>query len=362
MKQNKFIKVVSKISAVFLGILVVLFLLNLSGLFYFLYKSNYNKANLTIKELFIQFMEEGGRVVESVSEDPIIKSSIMQYHLGENILPVLKVLSMYKKNYQQIKNIGIFDSHYNFITSDIESLSASRQVPVEWFVSSQNKKLYLSPIYFHREFNQYIVSFITPLKNVIDETVGFIKLDISIKPLLEEMEKYTDITIMVINGSENRINFVYPLDANISDLKSVDLPVIEVKTFTPLDLPGFKLSYGVRIPEPDITLMTAATSRFFEFPLFFKLFLLFTAVVFILSYGYLWFEKRQEIILDKKKKFKNLINDIVNISKKAERDNMILIENIPTAEQIEESQSKEGSDDKTYKKKADLEDDFKILE
>jgi hypothetical protein len=272
---------------------------------------------------------------------------------------------MYKKNYQQIKNIGIFDSRYKFITSDIESLSVSRRAPVEWFVSSQNKKLYLSPIYYHREFNQYIVSIITPLKNVIDETIGFIKLDVSIGPLLEEMAKYADITVMIINGSEERINFVYPLDANISDLASIDLPDIRSKEFTQIDLPGFSLSYGSRLVDQDIILMTAATSRFFEFPLFLKLLLLFNGLVFILSYGYLWFEKRQTAMVSKKNKFKALINDIVNLSKKAERDNMVLIENIPSAEKIEESQSKEGSDElpeeKAYKKTA-KDDDFKILE
>lgn len=329
MQENKFVKIIFKTSLILFVILIVFYLLNFSGIFNFYYKNKFIKTSQNIDNLLKDFLAENERTTEAIVSDPIIKGAILQYQLGENIIPALKVMNMYKENYTSLKNITLFDYEYKIITADIENISLLQKLPQDWFYLAQADRIYMSPIYYAREINSYVISFLLCIMNVVDEVTGFIKADFTIENLLNKFDKYDAVNIIIFDIIENKVNFIYPLDKQIllqQDEVIFDLTEDELKK---ISISGFKLAVGKKIRNSNIALIVTTDAEFFSLPLEMKIFLLSIFLICILSYIYILVEKKQKQTIERKEKFKGLIADIVTATQKTEKHNIELLENIP---------------------------------
>ncbi len=383
MQENKIIKLIFKFSLISLIALSLLFILNYFGIFNYYYKTKFRKVSSNIKKIFSNFMDKNIKITKSIGQDPILKGTILQYNFGENILLGLKVMNMYKESYAQIKTITIFNYEYNIITSDIGNLTTFHKVPKNWFLMAQNKDIYISPIYYNKELNLYIISFIFSIKNVVDEVMGFIKVDFSIEDLLKELDKFSYVNVIIIDTSKSEINFIYPLDAKISFLpRSFNFDITQSE-IVEVSVPGFRFAYGGKLQNSNMVFITVPSVKFFGFTLYLKILLLFLIFMCILSYIYIWLDKKQKLEFERKQKFNGIIQSIVNTTQQAEKHNITLMENIPQSiaeenfyntkdlnygnESIKIKETNVENKNETKSKKEDkkvssLSDDFKIIE
>lgn len=370
MQENKIIKLIFKFSSILLTIGILFYILNYAGFFNFYYRNKFKQMSKNLHKIFMDFLNKDTEITRAIASDPIIKGAILQYNLGENILPALKVMNMYKENYREIKNIAIFDYNYRIITSDIENISSFRKISDDWFIFAQTKNLYISPVYYNRNINSYIISIMLPIKNVVEEVMGFVKTEVSIAPLLNKFKKFANINIIIIDITENRINFIYPLDVELH-LKepSLEFDIKPENKITEIKIPGFKLAYANKIKNSSIILITVPSSKFFSFPLYLKILLFFLLLISILSYIYLWIDKKQKIIAERKEKFKGLMDEIVETTQKTEKYDIELLENLPQktsgaeASAIDErSDKKEDESVKHRKEKVSIPDKFELIE
>lgn len=370
MQKDKIIKLISKFSSILLIAGILFYILNYAGFFNFYYRNRFRQMSRNLHKIFIDFINRDIEITKAIASDPIIKGAILQYNLGENILPALKVMNMYKENYGEIKNIAIFDYNYRIITSDIENISSFRKISDDWFIFAQTKNIYISPVYYNRNINSYIISIMITIKNVVEEVMGFVKTEVSIAPLLNKFKKFPDINLIIIDGTENRINFIYPLDVELH-LKE-PFPEFDIRAenkITEISIPGFKLAYANKIKNSSIILITVPSPEFFSFPLYIKILLLFLLLISILSCIYIWIDKKQKIIAKRKERFKGLMDEIVETTQKTEKYNIELLENLPEnrvdieTSVIDERSDREEDESVKHKKgKAFISDKFELIE
>ncbi len=371
MRNKKIIKVVFKITFWLFVILMLLFLLNFSGVLNFYYdKKLKNESELT-ERLVHKFIDRGIEITGSISNDPILKGAIFQYNLGESILPALKVMNIYKENYKEIKNISIFDYKYNIITSDIESFATVKKVPTAWFLKAQSKNVYVSTIFYNREQNSYNISFLVSIKNAADDILGFCKIDFAIYKILKKFEQMPYLNFLFFDTSEGKINFIYPLDYKFSVPENMINFSFAKNGVYKRKIPGFKNSYIIQIDNTDMAILVVPSNKFYALPIYFIILLSFLLLVTILSYLYLWIDKREQIKRTKNQRIKSIMNEIVTSAQDAEKHSFDLIENldkdginedaVETAK-VESNVEDNNEDREEIKKEVKLPDDFKIIE
>ena len=297
MEENKLKKFV-KPGIIIFGILLLLTLLKAAGLFNFLYYQRLKYASDKDLNIFNNYIDNKIKITKTISGDTIIQSSLIQYDYKIQLIDAYKQLVLYKRNFPQIRNITLFNSLYNIIlASEIDDHIINKNLNKEWFLNSAAKGYYISEISYVNKYNEYLVSIIYPIKNIIDTDIGYLMVDFSLAGLFNKFDEFKN-TIVILK-KHNKFIFTYPLEFIVKDQKDLN----KFSKVLEKDYNG------------DHKFIVAAGDDFFQIPTNIKIILISFFVLLILFFLYYVFERYLKIINERNEKFNKVTKDIVSISK-----------------------------------------------
>ncbi len=297
MEENK-LKKFFKSGIIIFGILLLLSLLKAAGLFNFLYFQRLKYASDKDLIIFKNYIDNKIKITKTISGDTIIQSSLIQYDFKSRLNDAYKHLVLYKQNFPEIRNITLFNSLYDIVlASEIDDYIINKNLNKEWFINSAARGYYISEISYVNKYNEYLVSIIYSIKNIIDTDIGYLMVDFSLTGLFNKFDEFKNI--IVILKKHNKFIFTYPLEFIVKD--------------------GEDLNKFSKVLEKDYDedhkLIVAAGDDFFQIPTVIKIILISFFVLLILFFLYYVFERYLRIINERNKKFNNATKDIVSISK-----------------------------------------------
>lgn len=298
MERDK-LKLLFKISLIVFGILVFLYLLKLGGLFNFLYKYKIKQIARTSEKVFEDFVSSKVDVTRTISVDAIVQSALIQSDDQASLMDSFKHLNLYKQNFQDIRSITLFNFLYKIVlTSEVEEYIINQNLSKDWFLSALAKGYYLSEFNYDYKYNEYIITIIYSINNIIDENIGFIMIDFSLSDLYNSLEKNKDVVYIV--RKNNKSIFSFPLEHKLD--KNVGLN----KQFP------FSIE---RSFNNDFQLIIAADKNFFQLPGIIKIILVSVFIIiglFIITYTLDWYIRN---IKERNKTFIDMTRNIVSLSK-----------------------------------------------
>jgi len=296
--KNNRIKIFYKWSSIFLGILIFLLVFKMIGGFDFFYNKKLKKIASENFNEFKNFINNKVLVTKMISDDVLLQSTLIQHEYKTQLQETYKQLMVYKQNFSDIRNISLFSKKYNLVlTSEVEEYIINKNLRKEWFLNAQSEGYYISDISYINRYNEYMVSIIYPIKNIINEFVGYVLIDFSLESLFKKFSRYKNL--IVVLSEKDKIVFTYPLYKIVKDLDSLKKYPFYVKN------------------EYDVShyLITIAEKDFYSIPKFLKILLIFIFLIFILGFIYLELDKYFKKLSIQKEKFKSITHQIVQFSK-----------------------------------------------
>ncbi|MDD5066014.1 MAG: cache domain-containing protein [bacterium] len=285
-----------KITLILFLVFLAIHLINEFGVFNLFYTDRLKAVAADYREKYKSFLESKINIARTVSRDEIVRSSLIQATYNNNLMDSLQHLNLYKKNFTDIRNITLFNSIYNIIlTTDLENYIINKNLSKDWFLGSLSRNYYISDFIYHSRYNEYIVTLLMPIQNVVNENIGFIMVDLSVESLFKFFQANRNLVFVL--EQMNRITFHYPVEHRISREK---------------DLEKFPLSTRIRI-DKETVLVVAAAKEFISLPLIVKLLLILFFILLLFFGTYFYLEK---YVYAHRKQLKAITDEIVNFSKK----------------------------------------------
>lgn len=320
------------IIGVFLGLLVI-FLFNECGFFNLFYKHRLNTITSLYAQQYKNFVKSKVEVGKIISNDDIVQSALIQYTINENLIYSLQHLNMYKKNFFDIRSITLFNSGYDIVlTTELENYIVNKNLSKDWFVNSLIKNYFISDIHYNTKYNDFLISIIIPIKNIVEEGIGYLMIDYSVNNLFKNFSEYKGVITTV--RKDDFYLFTCPVTYQIKNDR---------------DLDKFALVTRQSLMD-DYTLIVCANKKFFTLPLVFKLILLLFFILISLFVIYYLIEKNSGQYEETQKKIKELTNDILKSS-----------QTIPVADNIKIKEMK-PLEPKKKDEDVDKKDDFIFIE
>lgn len=309
-------------------ILLLLYILKAVGLFNFLYLQRLKYISNNNIEIFNDFIKNKVRITETISGDTIIQSSLIQYNYKRQLIDAYKHLTLYKRNFPEIRNIALFNSQYKIVlASEIDEYIINKNLNKEWFLNSSAKGYYISEISYVNKYNEFLISIIYPIRNIISENIGFLMVDFSLAALFNKFDEFKN-TVVILKKHDKFI-FTYPLTSIIKSEKDMNrFPVNAI----------IEKKY-----DNEHRFIVAAEKEFFALPAYLKIILILIFAILIVFFIYYWLDKHIGASEERKKKFKKMTDEIISFSKKI------------TMQSIDLKEGKEGGKDKL---KEDVDEEF----
>ncbi|MBU1078011.1 MAG: cache domain-containing protein, partial [Spirochaetes bacterium] len=295
-----------KLGIIFFCVLIFVYGLKITGILNFLYLQKLKRIANANFEIFNNFIDNKVKTTRTISSDTIVQSSLIQSDNHNILMDSFKHLNLYKQNFGDIRSITIFNFLYNIVlTSEVEEYIINQNLSKEWFLNSLSRGYYISDISYDYTYNEFIISIINPINNIVDENVGFLMIDFSLSELFEKIAKNKGTVVLL--KKQDKVVFNFPLDYKIKK----DVMLSEQFSF-----------YIEKNWNGGYTFITAAGRQFLALPGFIKilLILLFTLLLFLVgSFGMQWYSQKIE---RRNEQFKSMTSDIVALSKDIEIQNL----------------------------------------
>ncbi len=365
--HNKDFKLIVKIITLIFIILLLIYFFNSIGIFNFYYHTKFNKIAGKIKYKYIEYINFNKEVIKKISLDEFIRNSIIQYNINNDFSETLKQISIYLNNYDNIVRISLFNYKYKLIlTSDITKFSLSKDFENIWFNIASEKGIYISSIYFDPFLKKFLITYIIPVKNIVNEVIGFLLSDCDMSDFLYDInQNYEHISFAVLNNSGK---IIYASD-NKNNIKEFTKNFLFIKEYKLEDL--------------NSTIIIKAGDNFNRLSNFYIFLLIIFSIILIsilIYYGLEYFKKHIEL---RNKKIKEEVKKILDNTKKIGIETISVIEKEDKEEdkesleeflrkreeklkkekqKEEEKALKENKDDKKKKVKKEFNDDFIVIE
>ncbi len=358
--QDKYKKYMSGIFISIIALVLASYIIYIFGGFDFFFLKKLNYESREILKKYNEFVKINISHTKNISKDDIIVNALIQSQFDENIFSALKQINIYMGNYKDIKRLSVFDYKYRIVVaSDMKNYSVNSSVKPEWFLLAGDKDYFLSDVYFDQNLKTYLFTIVVPIKNFVDEVVGYVTADIDMRGFLEFLYGLQGLEI----GFFKDKTFFFSLSN--SEVNSIDA----VKKI-------YKFSKMVYFEPQNMYLVIGASDRFTS--LFFQfqfLFYILAAVFFLIGFYYL-LDKILKLKLERQKKIRDSVKKVIEQSKKINVENISVLEDIDTAKSKDETEEdiekfiqereekltkekKESVDDKKSEIKKKVEDEFK---
>ncbi len=316
-------------------ILLMLCILKAVGLFNFLYIQRLKRISNNNIAVFNNFINNKVKITATISGDTIIQSSLIQYNYKRQLIVAYKHLTLYKQNFPEIRNISLFNPQYEIVlASEIDEYIINKNLNKKWFLNSSTKGYYISEISYVNKYNEFLISIIYPIKNIINENIGFLMVDFSLAALFNKFDEFKNT--VVILKKQDKFIFTYPLAGIIKSEKDMNRfphnAIIEKRY------------------DQEHRLIVAAEKEFFALPVYLKIILILIFAILIVFFIYYWFDKYIGAEEKRREKFKKMTDEIISFSKK------ITMQNIDLKEGKEgiKDKLKEDADEESIRKREEL--------
>ena len=159
-----------------------------------------------------QFIQIQNNVYSSVASDNIIKSSLMQYFLGNEVSVLQTHLNFLKENFPDVKLISLYDKTGKlFLSTDyavVDSMNA-------YSLFQLNKPVY--DLFYMNEYNQYLFCITAPLNNDFGIGIGYLKIFVSLEGLIKKLDLGDDHGFFLTKNG--KVIFSAPATLEITDDK-----------------------------------------------------------------------------------------------------------------------------------------------
>ncbi len=296
----------------FLIVIILVFIFFYIGVFDFIFHDKFNSIADTLKNSYYNYLQLNKQNAMNISKDEILINTLIQYQFDRNVFQALRQLNIYLKNYDSIKRISIFNYDYNIIiTSDMGNYTVNKGIKPEWFAKSSEKNEFISSIYFDESFKTYMFSIVVPIKNFMNEIVGYIVSDIDLRYYLNEVNEYRAVNLVAYDNSGILFSLHNSYNLSVANLKS--------------QFKFFKIFY---VREQNLYFLLGAGKTFVSISASFKivLWILFVLLFFIIAYDIL--ERVLNERMERRKKIQNSIKKVLEHSKKINVENISVLENM----------------------------------
>ncbi|GEM_PF-4409876 len=182
------------------------------GAFRFLDNLEYQRWNMYSQGLQTQlslFIEEKVHQAQLITKDPVIRSSGFRESVGERSGIILEQIKHYQKKYPFIKKLAVYNLQQRLIFSTAYAdLSERRENVSSWLLRLIDKPYYVSPITYSKMFNCYCASILLPVKNQLNQHVGYLQVDFNVERFFKTLHEWNSAYRIII-GSDS-VDFVYP--------------------------------------------------------------------------------------------------------------------------------------------------------
>jgi len=207
-----------KLGMIFFCVLIFIYGLKVTGLLNFLYLQKLKRIANANFEIFNNFIDNKVKTTKTISSDAIVQSSLIQSDNHNILMDSFKHLNLYKQNFNDIRSITIFNFLYNIVlTSEVEEYIINQNLSKEWFLNSISQGYFISDISYDYTYNEFIISIINPINNIIDENVGFLMIDFSLSELFEKVAQNKGTVVLLKKGDKVIFNFPFSVSSIFSD-------------------------------------------------------------------------------------------------------------------------------------------------
>lgn len=303
MEENK-IKKIFRIGILFFIILLLLCCLKIAGFFNFFYYQRLEDISDRNINTFNNFINDKVKIAKTISGDTLIQSSLIQHDYRRQLIDAYRHLTLYKQNFSEIRNITLFNSVYEIvIAGEIDESIVNKNLN-EWFLNSSTRGYYISEISYANKYNEFVVSIIYTIKNIIDENIGFLMVDFSLSMLFDKFDEFKNT--VVILKKQDKFIFTYPLGSIVKKEK-------DLKRFPKIIQKSYNGNYKF---------IVAAEDDFFALPLYLKVILILLFTLLILFFIYYGFDKYSRVVEERKRRFKDVTREIVSFSNEITGNNV----------------------------------------
>lgn len=213
---------VLKVVLIFIVILIITVPI---GAYFFLPKIKLKSIDKNASRVVNQtedFFERREKEISILSENPIIKASIMQLKLGEGYKQVNEVISGYKNIYPYIKRVTILDISgapiFSTDEGDFKNIKPHHIDP--------ENEVFFTDIYYNNFYNLYTTTIIKNLRNMLQQTKGYLLIDTGIKELSDSYKKMSRGMIVFVLNENGKRGLRLPLidkrvDINDTETKKI---------------------------------------------------------------------------------------------------------------------------------------------
>lgn len=226
---------------------VSLFFLTL--VFPLLFFNKYNlhqlqKGSMAVSSEFKKYLSHNQTIVNFISSDQIIKSSILQYYANENIKNLQHRFNKLKEQYADVRFISVYNKQGNlFLSTDY--LHQNKSLDIKNILNTKQK----FKIEYFLDFNQFLCVSTKPFYNALNMKIGYIVIGFTLQSYWNNLGLSKDFMLFLYQNSRKIL--AYPFDVPIYSIdqpkpkKKYTLIRINKKTyyqhFTDIDNSGFKI-------------------------------------------------------------------------------------------------------------------------
>ena len=234
----KFIKIFTITLFILLTLIILITKTEFTGI---IYKKRINITAYNLAKKFSIFIEKNVKEIKSLKEDALIRSAFIEAKLGSDLSRAEKQLNFYKSVYPQFLDIILLlPEKIPFLKTTTNITPVAYIINNERVINNAEKNGYgVSKIFISKKENKLYIGIVEPVKNILNETMGYIIVFVDFTQLLIWMKSYPEYRFYIFYN--NKINFTN------GDKEKEVIPIADVRN-TPFSI-GIKISEEVfKIP------------------------------------------------------------------------------------------------------------------
>jgi len=181
----------------------------------FLHKYNLHqlqKGSMAVSSEFKKYLSHSQTVVNFISSDQTIKSSILQYYVNENIKKLQNRFNELKSKYSDVRFISVYNKQGTlFLSTDY--LQQNKSLDIKNILNTKQK----FKVEYCLDFNQFLCISRRPLYNALNMKIGYIVVGFSLQSLWDNLGISKDFILFLYQNSRKIL--AYPFDEPIYSIE-----------------------------------------------------------------------------------------------------------------------------------------------